>query len=151
MNLGRYLLFFETQFPKEFEDQFRAFLEQHLRENDCVACNKKDTCFYKDGKMPLKTIGICDTNDVNEVTEIIMMIYREEISIMVLVDSLDKIVYLYKATGSLEELKQEQLPEFFRTISRILPEEFSFENIKDLRDAMHFPIYTDANSKASIN
>lgn len=125
--MSRYYLILEQKFSKEIEDSLLSLLKEK-----CLNLGA-----FKNKELPIKSLVIIPIDDVNEITSIIRPVYELEfISNIVLVDSLKDTVFVYKAEGSLSDIRQKQLPVLLDALNQTIQDDFFFCIVKDIRDVM---------------
>lgn len=136
--MKRYYLLFEHQFSKEIEDSLLFFLKKKGQ-------NLED---LKSRQNPIKSLGVQATDDIDEISNLVESVYVfEVIPIIILIDTYEDFIFIYKAEGTLESIKTKVLPIILDTFRLIVSDDLTFFEIRDIRDAMKLGIYL----KPSIN
>lgn len=109
--MKRFTLLLKPDGDQNLSAVFEKQRLQHLAENDCTACDKAELCPIKNGSISAHAVMAKQVDTYEEIKGIIKPLYDEKFTkIIVLFDDKKDIIYIYKAEGSLHDIKKNILP-----------------------------------------
>jgi hypothetical protein len=138
--MKRFTLLLKPDGDQDLSAVFEKQRLQHLAENNCKTCDKAELCPIKNGSISAHAVMATQVDTYEEIKGIIKPLYDEKFTkIIVLFDDKEDIIYIYKAEGSLHDIKKNILPPIVKIYEDVFTQEDCFFTVKDIRASMWFP------------
>jgi len=134
--MKQFNLFITFHKPDSFKEVIAAFRMKHMAEHNCEVCGMKNNCPIKNDQIDVNAALFTDADNFLEMKKTIDHLYYANFSEnIILFDYKKDMAYIYKAKGSLTEIKKNILPPIV-AMYEVLRKEAAFFEIEDVRLTM---------------
>ncbi len=139
--MKRFIVMFVPESNEELKEDFKKITEDYLKTADCENCDKKYNCPILSLDINPASLGIGDTNDFEDMKDRLQEIQKKENpSTMIVIDKEEDVCYVYKAAGTINEIKKNILPQLLEYYEIVCEQFMFFGTIADVRHLMVDPI-----------